>query len=58
MVRASVWVVSDMPHGGYREVVRVVVAALGCDVGGHKGREYRSHLLLVVADDVLDGLGD
>ena len=58
MVRAGVWVVSDMPHGGHREEVRVVVAALGCVVGGHKGCEYRSHLVLMVADDVLDGLGE
>jgi hypothetical protein len=36
----------------------VVVAALRCDVGGHKRREYRSHLLLMVTDDVLDGLSE
>jgi hypothetical protein len=36
----------------------VVVAALGCDVGGHEGCEYRSHLMLMVADDVLVGLGE
>ena len=49
--------VSDVPHGGHREEVRVVVAALGCDVGSHEGCEYRSHLLLMVADDALDVLG-
>jgi hypothetical protein len=58
MVRASVWMVSDMSHDRHRKEVRVVVAALRWDVGGHKGCEYRSHLLLMVADDVLDGLGE
>ena len=56
MVRACVWMISDMPHGGHREEVRMVVFALGCDVGGHEGCEYRNHLLLMVADDALDVL--
>ena len=49
--------VSDVPHGGHREKVCVVVAALGCDVGSNKGCEDRDHLLLMVADDALDVLG-
>ena len=58
MVRARVWMVSDVPHGGHREEVRVVVAALRCDVGRHERCEYRGHLLLVVADDALNVLGE
>ena len=57
MVSARVWMVSDVTHGGHREKVRVVVAALRCDVGSHEGCEYRNHLLLMVADDALDVLG-
>ena len=58
MVSARVWMVSDVTHGGHREKVRVVVAALRCDVGSHEGCEYRNHLLLMVADDVLEVLDE
>jgi hypothetical protein len=58
MVGARVWSISDVTHGGRQEKVRVVVAALRCDVGRHERCEYRGHLLLVVADDALNVLGE
>ena len=54
MVPVCVRLESYMSHGGCGEEVRVVVAALGCDVGGYECCEDGDHLLLVIADHPLE----
>ena len=52
----SVRLITYMSHGGRVEGVRVIVAALRCDVGGDKRGKNVGHLLLMVAEYLLEGL--
>ena len=53
VVLVSVRLITYMSHGGRVEGVRVIVAALRCDVGGDESCKDVGHLLLVVAEYLL-----
>ena len=52
----SVRLITYMSHGGRVEGVRVIVAALRCDVGGDECCKDVGHLLLMVAEYLLKDL--
>ena len=56
MILVSVRMITYMSHGGRVEGVRVIVVALGCDVGGDERCKDGGHLLVMVAEYLLEGL--
>ena len=56
MVLVSVRLITYMSHGGRVEGVRMIVVALGCDVGGDERCKDGGHLLMMVVEYLLEGL--
>ena len=56
MILVTVRLITYMSHGGRVEEVRVIVAALRCDVGGDERCKDGGHLLLMVAEYLLKDL--
>ena len=56
VVLVSIRLVTYVSHGGRVEGVRVIVAALRCDVSGDERCKDIGHLLLMVAECSLKGL--
>ena len=56
VVLVSIRLITYMSHGGRVEGVRVIIAALRCDVGGDERCKDIGHLLLMVAEHLLEDL--
>ena len=56
VVLVGIRLITYVSHGGRVEGVRVIVAALRCDVGGDERCKDGGHLLLMVAEYLLEGL--
>ena len=56
MILVSVRLIAYMSHGGRVEGIRMIVVALGCDVGGDERCKNGGHLLVMVVEYLLEGL--